>query len=906
MMPRFDVSRIPGAIHRRGGWVLAVLLLATGLLVPTASRVRVEVSGDGLIPPDSPELSAYHEARAAFGSDEVAAVMVEDAGLFTPDGLRRLRGLHDALAALEFVEGMDGVFSTPAMRNVDGVLETGPPFARIPDEANEAVAMRDILLDDPLWAGRILSADGRAVLFLLYLPARGDGPGPEEMARRIGEAVAPFADSFGEVVQTGRPALRAGLMEQLAADQRVILPAAALLIVLLLALTLRSFLTALIPLVNAAVAVAWTLAAMTMLGIPVNALNYIMPALVLVIGATGDVHVIHDLRGRLGVGEGAPAALRASARRIGPALLLAAATTILGFAATAWADLPVLRQFGVASALAMTIRAVVSLLLFPALLKVAPRLFGRAKAGGDVPGADERGLGWASRAVDGIFARGRLLIIAALVVTAFSAFFASRIVTRNDTRSFIRQNSAVGRAQDRVEEKFAGLSILRVDWPRQAGAFADPRALDELGALAAKLATLDGVDSVTTLAGVIERLNMAVREDDAPSLPDSAAGVRQLFLFAHPDDFRSLVTPDFARASINLRCPAMDTVELEKLVAEIRREVAAAAGSQAGVTGRPILYAAGVNAITGAQVRSLGTMMVLLFIIVSGLFLSLRAGLIVVLVNLVPVAMVFGLMGLAGIPLDVGTCMVAAITLGLAVDDTLHLLVCFNREARRLKDERLGMASTLREEALPISATTLALAAGFAVLAFSSFGPVRAFGLLSAGVMLVALLVEMVLTPLLMGRTRIVTLWDVVGLDLRTRLLRTSPFFRGLTAWQARKVILASNIAQVAAGDRPVRIGERGDKLFVVLDGTLEVSVGEGESRECLAKLETGEVFGEMAFVSDAPRTADVTALTAGRLLSLDRPSLESLRRFSPYLTSQILMNLSAIISKRLAGKLER
>lgn len=263
--------------------------------------------------------------------------------------------------------------------------------------------------------------------------------------------------------------------------------------------------------------------------------------------------------------------------------------------------------------------------------------------------------------------------------------------------------------------------------------------------------------------------------------------------------------------------------------------------------------------------------------------------------------MVFGIMGLAGISLNVGTCMVAAISLGIAVDDTLHLLVHFNREARALKDERLGVEAAIRDELRPIIATSVALAGGFAALALSSFQPVREFGLLSAAVMAIALATELVVTPLFLTKTRIVTLWDVLGLHLRSALLETSPFFDGLSRWQAKKVILASDIEEHPAGHTLIRAGDIGDKMYVTLSGDLEVSVGQGDHRKVVARLGTGDIFGEMAFVSHRPRTADVTATSDAQLLALNFSSLVKLRRLSPYLASQLLMNISRILCDRLA-----
>ena len=97
-------------------------------------------------------------------------------------------------------------------------------------------------------------------------------------------------------------------------------------------------------------------------------------------------------------------------------------------------------------------------------------------------------------------------------------------------------------------------------------------------------------------------------------------------------------------------------------------------------------------------------------------------------------------------------------------------------------------------------ATAAALAGGFAMLGLSDFVPVRQFGLLSAGVVLMGAATECLVSPALFANTRIVTLWDMLALSLRERLRQESPLFAGLSGWQAKRLVLASSSATFPAG----------------------------------------------------------------------------------------------------------
>jgi hypothetical protein len=233
------------------------------------------------------------------------------------------------------------------------------------------------------------------------------------------------------------------------------------------------------------------------------------------------------------------------------------------------------------------------------------------------------------------------------------------------------------------------------------------------------------------------------------------------------------------------------------------------------------------------------------------------------------------------------------------IDDTLHLLVRYNRALRIYRNEKAGIRAALAAEIGPMMAAGAALAGGFAMLGFSSFVPVRQFGLLSAAVIVIAMLTEAIVSPVLFANTRIVTLWDLLSVSLRQQLQETSPLFAGLSRWQAKRLVLASDSETFPAGDVIVRGGEPGRAMYLVLDGEVDVVRREGGTTAVERRLGVGEVFGEDSFLANLPHSADLVAVTAVRALVMSRDSLESLRRFSPYLASQLLLNLGRILSVR-------
>jgi hypothetical protein len=289
---------------------------------------------------------------------------------------------------------------------------------------------------------------------------------------------------------------------------------------------------------------------------------------------------------------------------------------------------------------------------------------------------------------------------------------------------------------------------------------------------------------------------------------------------------------------------------------------------------------------------------VTIYLTLAFLLTSLRIGLYALLPNLLPIAIYYGTLGITGIPLDLSTSLIGAITLGIAVDDTVHYFARFALEARRLGDERRATTSTLQSVIRPVTFTTLGLCLGFLTLTVSELRNQVYFGALSAFTILVGWLLELTLSPAICSQVRIVTLWDLVSLDLGPGPQRSIPLFEGLSERQARIFALMSRIVGVPAGTRLFSEGDKGNEMFVVIDGELAASLARGSERVAFSNMKRGDVVGEIALFSDA-RTADVDVVRDARLLRFGDADLVRLGRRYPRIAAVVYRNLNRILAQR-------
>jgi hypothetical protein len=274
--------------------------------------------------------------------------------------------------------------------------------------------------------------------------------------------------------------------------------------------------------------------------------------------------------------------------------------------------------------------------------------------------------------------------------------------------------------------------------------------------------------------------------------------------------------------------------------------------------------------------------------------------------NILPVVIFFGVMGWTGIMLNLGTSIIAAIALGIAVDNTIHYMVRFNAEVRGTYDQERSLLRALETVGRPIVYTSFALAFGFLTVCRSRFVPIQSFGLLSATTMVAALVTNVLLLPSLIATTKVVTLWDLVFVKLGRAPHRTIPLLQGLGPSQARIAVLLGTLRSFRSGETVIRKGDEGNEMYVILRGTVEVLGESGGTRRLLRRQTRGEVIGEMGLVRGVVRTADVVAVDEVEVLAVDQTFLDRLQRRYPRIAARVFLNLTRILSDRLQQTTEQ
>lgn len=930
------------AVTRRAVWVLVGVGLATLLALAQIVDLRtgrprlvIDTSFEQMLPSGDASRAYYDRVRKIFGNDEtLLLVLHHPGGVFREDVLAAIARLTPRIEAVPGVASVLSLATAPNISSADGDLVIAPLFETPPSDPEALEAIRREAFANPLFAGSLVNEAGDTtslVIQLLDIPEAeftkispadagwlatllglAEPPPAERGVDRQIQALA--AEALGPDVErwlVGSAHIKAETTRTLIDDLVLVIPLALLLIATVALLSFRTLRGVLLPVTAIGISVVWTLGVMTAIDPLLNLVTVSVPMLLLVIGFAYAVHVVSCYYHAVEEGPGAEGS--AAARGLETVLLptfVTSLTTLAGFFSLVTHPLAAIRQFGLYGGIGVGFAGLAAITYVPAVLQLlreqAPRGGAEEAAHAGPTRPFDRLLVWLGefdcRNATAIFAVVALLSL-------LSALGIPRIQVNSTMVSNFPEDSSVRRAVHAVNEHFGGAGqvnvVLETDYPK---GFTEPSILRQLEELQAWLAEQPAVSGSTSILDYIKLLHQGFNDDDPAQyrVPASRNLVTQLLFFGGSDDTKRFVDSQYQIANVLVRTTALDSADLGVLVGRIEERLDQLAEPVRGrVTGNLVLISKTNDEIAVGQAISVTSAFGSIFLIMALLFMSLRVGLIAMVPNVFPVLLYFGVLGWTGITLNVTTGLVASIVLGISVDDTIHFFSNFNRFARQHASEKEGVKATLLHLGRPVTYASLALCAGFAVLGASDLRQQAEFGWLAAGTLVAAGVADLTFNPALTSRIKIVTLWDVLTLDLGENPHRMIPLFDGFSKWQARIVALMTEIVEVPAGHRLLQTGQKSDGMYLVIEGDLESSIEREGVFVPLNRHGRGDVLGEVGLFR-GERTANVDCRSDCRLLRFDQANLARLQRRYPRTAAKLMRNLSEVLAERLDSATQR
>ncbi|MCC6847760.1 MAG: MMPL family transporter [Deltaproteobacteria bacterium] len=767
----------PAAVIRWRHVVLVGLALVTVgaawlVLHPSAPNggIRLDPSEEPLLPVGDPSRDVYADAIRNFGDDDVMVIGMDTTdGIFAAEHLQAIRRITERIRRLPGVRATETIVDATAFRYDarDDLLAVELFIDAIPTDADALARLRRRALSDRLYPKTVVSRDGRAAAINVSFRTMTDG---EFVAAGLDDAVRAIVGS--ETVPgrrffvTGRQHVKARAADVMLHDVFRLIPLAVVVGTGVSWLISGSLRAAAIPVGASLIAALWTFGALAATGQALNLITIVLGPMLICIGSVYGVHVMarYDvLADELG---DAPAAATACLADTILPIMISGVTTVIGFAALLVSPQPAIGEFATYSILGVSAMSLVAVTGVPALLACLPVPRKQRGAARGVAGRVSRRLGAAIERLLAALAdlatrRPTPILVTWTGITLAAAAAIPSIVVDTDYLSFFDARSDVRRDFATTSERLVGAVpiYLTVSGPGE-GAFREPVNVQALERLQGLIDRVPGVSTTLSIVDLLAVLHRAVERDDPvfETAPTTRKEIADLLFLVPKNKLRRFANANHSRVNLLVRTAVTGSAEVAALKRRLEEAIAAAAlppELTATITGNTIVFTQASDGIAGNQLASMALTAATILLLVTTSFRSPRVGLVAMAPNVAPVVVFFGLLGAGLADLSLPTSLIGSVALGIAIDDTAHFIVNYQRLRATGLAAPEAAATCLRELGTPIVTTSLMLTAGYLVLTLSGFATLRQFGWLSALTIQICLWGDLLMLPALLSRIRV-------------------------------------------------------------------------------------------------------------------------------------------------------
>ncbi len=733
--------------------LLAVLACATGV-----RHLKDTPDSRTFFSEDNPQLRTLEQFENTYApNDNVVYVLApKDGDVFSRGAAEAIDWLTEASWQTPYSQRVDSVtnFQWSRADGDDLIVSDVYPGADTATAADLENA-RAVVLGDPTLVNRMVNEDGSvtAVVVTVVLPGTALGE-PFEIAAFARERAAEFRETYPDIdlYLTGGIMLNVAFAEAPREDLMTLFPVMVLLILLTIGAAARSVWWTLLVLVTVIFSVLTTLGVVGWLGVVMTPGTVGSPIIIFTLAVAHSVHIMMTCEQQLRAGVLKHAAIVEALRVNMAPVFITSATTAVGFLSLNFSDAPPFRMLGNLVAGGVMVAFVLSVTLVPAAMAVLParprradRFFARAMTGFAEFVIARRGvLLWVSGGAIGVLALG-----------------ISQITLDDDFTAYFDDTFEIRVASDFMQKNLTGLNALEYSVPAgHDGGISDPGFLADLDRFAEWLRAQPKVRHVWVLTDIFKQLNRNMHGDDPAfyKLPENAELAAQYLLLYELSlplglDLNNAI--NVARSATRVTAVVVDITSAEMRELNARAEawlVENAPALQTHGTGLSLMFSyiseTNINSMLGGSIVAL----VLISLMLVGALRSFRIGLVSLVPNLFPAAMAFGLWGYLFGQLGLAVAVVAAMTLGIIVDDTVHFLSKYLRARREHGMEPIPATRfAFRTVGMALCVTSACLVAGFLSMAQSGYKVNADMALMSAMTIAFALAADFLfLPPLLM------------------------------------------------------------------------------------------------------------------------------------------------------------
>jgi predicted RND superfamily exporter protein len=755
---RFANSLSRGVLARPGLASIVLLAISVGFAAGIP-RVQAEFGYRVLVGSEHPAVRDLEGFIESFGGGMPVYLLwacshgTPCSGVFDASSLDMAHSVTRALGREPGIRSVHGVANAPLLVPTKGgfAVRRFVEHGRRAADANELASRA---LEDPLWRDRLVSADASTGVIIIQ-PTDTRNDTSLRLLDAIEDTLQPFEAQGFRFYLVGDPVGAVIAGRDLSQSTSRLVPATVLVIALVVLGLSRAWQHVVVSLATMGTALLWTFGLLGWLGWPQDGILEVLAPLILVVGVCDSIHLLS----RVSVHSSPPPpprsferrkAVLAAVRDVAAPCLMTSLTTASAFFSFTTSALDTFVRFGVIAAFGVLAAFALTFSLLPLLAWLLPEHAGPPQRATRL---------WHSTlaAVVRTTQRRAIPIVAAAV--ALSALgtvgWVRHLDVDTDWYESFGERSPVIQAIRFMERQLGQSETLeiQVSLPNDQP-LADPATLAHLRAFTSFLGDTKGLARPRSALDVLARLNRLVHDDDPaferlPSNVRTGAELIELAGLDDPEVLDSWLTLDRTQLRISVDAPEQSYARARELLGSVRAyaDDHLPADWRVLLTGQTAMNVYWVTDIQQTQLRSFPLAFALVFAMLALFLGSVPLALAGMLPTTIPVLVTLGTMGFVGMNLDFGRAMIAAIMLGIAVDDSIHVLYHYRRRRNAGSRPREAMTRAILHTGRAVVTTSVALALGFLTLMASAWQTISSFGFFVAVGIVAALVATLYALP---------------------------------------------------------------------------------------------------------------------------------------------------------------
>jgi len=765
-----------------------VLLLITLLSFGYFSKdFRLDASSETLLIEGDPDLRYLKEINKRYGSKEFLVLTYSpNEGMVSDSSINNLLSLKYKIQSLEWVHSVVTILDIPLLNNSEAPLEERlKSFKTLKDEDVDTEKGFKEILNSPVFRNFVISEDGKTSAVIVYIKKDKlediENKSEREIEtykntlkkenhkniNQIREIIESYED-IGKIYLGGIPMIADDMMSFIKSDIIVFGLAVLLFIIATLWFVFRKLVWIIIPISSCFFSVLIMTGLLGLLGWKVTVISSNFIALMLILTMAMNIHMstrFLQLRNSFPHQSNFEIISMTTSKMFWP-IIYTVLTTVCAFLSLIFSGIKPIIDFGWMMTLGLITSFIITFTLLPTLLDFMSNNNTRIEQDKDSKITSFFGK-------ISINNKSSIFIITSLIVI-LSIIGISRLEVENSFINYFNKNTEIYKGMKLIDEKLGGTTPLEVilkfpkkneiktiednnfeDWGDEEALDDDKYwftkdKIDKIQAVHNYLDSLTAVGKVLSFSSIIE---VATQLNNNKPLGTLEMGV--LYSKIPENIKKDIIDPYISikdnEARVSLRIiDSQDGLRRNDLINQINYDLENKLKlnkKEFKLAGVLILFNNLLQSLFKSQILTLGLVMIGIFSMFMILFRNVKLSLIGVVPNFIAAFFILGIIGLLGIPLDMMTITIAAITIGIAVDNSIHYIYRFKEEFQKNKDYNQTLKICHSTVGVAILNTSITIVFGFSILVFSKFIPTIYFGVFTGIAMLLAMISVLTLLP---------------------------------------------------------------------------------------------------------------------------------------------------------------